>query len=153
MFGISGENLTRRLRSETFKKMLSQEIGWFDKQENNVGVLCTKLAVEASAVQGVRLFIFITHFIYCFFFKLRYFNLKATGVRIGFFLNVSGNLGLGIILSFVFGWAIALVIFAFIPLMIISGVVQTKMLSGFSSKDKEIFEEAGKVNFHFLKTL
>ena len=25
----------------------------FDKSENNVGILCTKLAVEASAVQGV----------------------------------------------------------------------------------------------------
>ena len=53
MFGISGENLTRRLRSETFKKMLSMEIEYFDKQENNVGALCTKLAMEASAVQGV----------------------------------------------------------------------------------------------------
>jgi hypothetical protein len=38
-----------------------------------------------------------------------------------------------------------LVIFAFIPLLIIGGVLQTKMLSGFSKKDKEILEEAGKV--------
>ena len=55
MFGMSGENLTKRLRSVTFKAILSQEIGFFDKQENNVGVLCTKLATEASAVQGVSL--------------------------------------------------------------------------------------------------
>lgn len=54
MFGLSGENLTKRLRSMTFKAFLSQEIGFFDNQENNVGVLCTKLATEASAVQGVR---------------------------------------------------------------------------------------------------
>lgn len=53
MFGLSGENLTKRLRSMTFKSMLSQEIGFFDHQDNNVGVLCTKLATEASAVQGV----------------------------------------------------------------------------------------------------
>lgn len=63
----------------------------------------------------------------------------------GFVLNVLGNLGLGLILSFVFGWAIALVIIAFIPIMIVGGTVQTKMLSGFSAKDKEIYEEAGKV--------
>jgi ATP-binding cassette subfamily B (MDR/TAP) protein 11 len=55
------------------------------------------------------------------------------------------NLGIGLILSLVFGWAIALVILAFVPFMVVSGVIQTKMLSGFSSKDKEILEEAGKV--------
>lgn len=53
MFGISGENLTKRLRSRGFKTMLSQEIGWFDDPKNSVGTLCTKLAVEAAAVQGV----------------------------------------------------------------------------------------------------
>lgn len=53
MFGVSGENLTRRLRSRGFKAMLSQEIAWFDDPKNNIGTLCTKLAVDASAVQGV----------------------------------------------------------------------------------------------------
>lgn len=57
-----------------------------------------------------------------------------------------GNLGLGLILSLIFGWAIALLIFAFVPFMVLSGIVQTKMLSGFSAKDKEVLEEAGKVN-------
>jgi ATP-binding cassette subfamily B (MDR/TAP) protein 1 len=53
MFAIAGENLTKRLRAKAFKCMLSQEVAWFDKSENNVGSLCTKLAVEAAAVQGV----------------------------------------------------------------------------------------------------
>lgn len=53
MFGLSGENLTKRIRSKAFKAILSQEIGYFDKEENNVGTLTTRLAVEAAAVQGV----------------------------------------------------------------------------------------------------
>lgn len=53
MFGFSGENLTKRLRSLCFKTILKQEIGYFDDQNNNVGKLCTRLAVEAAAVQGV----------------------------------------------------------------------------------------------------
>ena len=53
MFGFSGERLTRRIRSMGFQKMLTQEIGWYDRKENNVGVLCTKLSVDAAAVQGV----------------------------------------------------------------------------------------------------
>jgi hypothetical protein len=55
MFGFSGENLTKRVRSLCFKQLLKQEIGFFDDQNNNVGKLCTKLAVEAAAVQGVNL--------------------------------------------------------------------------------------------------
>lgn len=54
MFGVSGENLTKRLRSMGFKTMLKQEIAWFDNSDNSVGKLCTKLAVEAAAVQGVK---------------------------------------------------------------------------------------------------
>lgn len=53
MFGLSGENLTKRIRSRAFKAILSQEIGYFDMPENNVGTLTTRLAVEAAAVQGV----------------------------------------------------------------------------------------------------
>ena len=53
MFGIAGENLTKRLRSKTFKTILSQEVAWFDHPENNAGSLCTRLSVEAAAVQGV----------------------------------------------------------------------------------------------------
>ena len=122
MFGISGENLTKRLRSQGFKSMLSQEIAWFDEPENNIGALCTRLSVEAAAVQG------------------------ATGVRIGFVLMTLGNLGIGIIIAFVYGWALTLVILGFMPFLIAAGWLQTKMLTGFSTKDKEILEEAGKVS-------
>jgi hypothetical protein len=53
MFGISGENLTKRLRSNGFKAILSQDISWFDNPVNSVGALTTRLAVEAASVQGV----------------------------------------------------------------------------------------------------
>ena len=71
--------------------------------------------------------------------------MKTTGVRLGFLIMNFANLGIGIIISLIFGWAVTLVILAFIPFMVLSGIVQTKMLAGFSSKDKEILEEAGKV--------
>ena len=78
MFGWSGENLTKRIRSKCFRAMLSQEIGWYDMSENNVGKLTTRLATEAAAIQG------------------------ATGVRIGvrflyyafFFLTIKMNLSI-----------------------------------------------------------
>lgn len=52
-FTISGENLTARLRSRSFKAMLRQEIGWFDDDKNSTGALTTRLAGDAALVQGV----------------------------------------------------------------------------------------------------
>lgn len=53
-FSKSGELLTRRLRRLGFHAMLGQEIGWFDDHKNSPGALTTRLATDASQVQGVR---------------------------------------------------------------------------------------------------
>jgi ABC-type multidrug transport system fused ATPase/permease subunit len=121
LFACSGESLTKRLRAKTFHAILRQEIAYFDDPKNNTGALCTRLATEASAVQG------------------------ATGVRIGTTLQNLGSLGTGIILSFVFSWQLTLLILAFVPLMVAGGFLQSRLMTGFASKDKETFEGAGKV--------
>jgi len=61
-------------------------------------------------------------------------------------MQVLGNLGVGIIIAFVYSWAMTLCILAFVPLTIIGGVFQTKLMTGFSSKDKKSLEEAGKIS-------
>lgn len=122
MFGISGENLTKRLRSTAFKAILSQDMEYFDAPENSIGALCTRLSVEAAAVQG------------------------ATGSRLGFVLMAGGSLGIGVVIAFVYGWALTLVILGFMPLLILAGLLQTRMMTGFSQKDKQLLEEAGKVS-------
>ena len=52
-FTVAGENLTARLREWSFKAILRQEIGWFDNERNSSGILATRLAQDASRVQGV----------------------------------------------------------------------------------------------------
>jgi len=52
-FAKSGELLTRRLRKVGFQAMLKQEVGWFDNPYNSPGALTTRLATDASMVQGV----------------------------------------------------------------------------------------------------
>lgn len=147
MFAISGENLTKRMRTRAFKSMLSQDIGWFDAKENNVGTLTTKLAVEASAVQGVRHFPQPLNSIFIYYcLNLYKISLKATGIRLGFFLQLFGYLGIGIVIAFVYSWAITLLILAFLPLMIIGNVFQVKLMTGLTSKDQSILEEAGRVS-------
>ena len=57
-----------------------------------------------------------------------------------------GNLGTGIIISFVFAWPIILLILGFVPFIIAAGFLQTIALTGFQGKDKAVIEEAGQVS-------
>lgn len=52
-FGFAGEKLTRRLRIMTLTALLKQEIGYFDDERNATGILTSKLAVDASKVDGL----------------------------------------------------------------------------------------------------
>ena len=66
------------------------------------------------------------------------------------------NLGTGLIIAFIHSWAITMVVLAFLPFMIMAGIFQTKVMTGFANKDKNVMEEAGRVskkikkNFGFI---
>uniref|UniRef100_A0A3Q2CPV8 ATP-binding cassette, sub-family B (MDR/TAP), member 11b n=1 Tax=Cyprinodon variegatus TaxID=28743 RepID=A0A3Q2CPV8_CYPVA len=118
-FAKSGELLTRRLRRIGFKAMLGQEIGWFDDHRNSPGALTTRLATDASQVQG------------------------ATGSQIGMIVNSLTNIGVALIMSFYFSWKLTLLILCFLPFIALSGGFQAKMLTGFAKQDKQAMESAG----------
>lgn len=52
-FGLTGERLTRRLRVVALRKLLHQEVGFFDEENNSVGELSSFLAEKISLVQGL----------------------------------------------------------------------------------------------------
>lgn len=110
-----------RLRSKAFCAALRQEVAYFDNPQNNTGALCTRLATEASAVQG------------------------ATGIRIGVIIRNFVSLGAGIIISFVFSWQLTLVILAFVPFMVAGGFLESQLITGGVAKNKEAEEDAGMV--------
>uniref|UniRef100_A0A8C5WRX0 Bile salt export pump n=1 Tax=Laticauda laticaudata TaxID=8630 RepID=A0A8C5WRX0_LATLA len=120
-FAKAGELLTRRLRKIGFQAMLGQDIGWFDDHRNSPGALTTRLATDASQVQG------------------------ATGTQIGMIVNSLTNIGVSIIIAFYFSWKLSLVITCFLPFLALSGMVQSRMLIGFASQDKKAMEATGRV--------
>ncbi|KAL1786649.1 bile salt export pump [Sigmodon hispidus] len=128
-FAKSGELLTKRLRKFGFKAMLGQNIGWFDDLRNNPGVLTTRLATDASQVQG------------------------AAGSQIGMMVNSFANIAMAIIIAFVFSWKLSLVMSCFFPFLAFSGALQTKMLTGFASQDKEALEKAGQITSEALSSI
>jgi ABC-type bacteriocin/lantibiotic exporter with double-glycine peptidase domain len=44
------------------------------------------------------------------------------------------NLGVGMILAFIYGWSLTLVVLAFIPFIVVGGFLQTFLLTGFANR-------------------
>jgi hypothetical protein len=47
-FAIAGEELTKRVRGNMFRAMLSQEMAWFDRKDNGVGSIMRKIIWTSS---------------------------------------------------------------------------------------------------------
>ena len=61
---MAGERITKRLRYLSFRAMLRQEISWFDMKANSTGALLTRLASDASAIEGVSCNTLNNYFMY-----------------------------------------------------------------------------------------
>ncbi|KAK3571853.1 hypothetical protein QTP86_020453, partial [Hemibagrus guttatus] len=122
MFGKSGEILTMRLRSQAFKAILRQDVSWFDDHNNAVGVLTTKLAMDASMVKG------------------------AAGSRLGITSNAVCCLGIAVIIAFIYCWQLTLLILSCVPFLIGSHYIQMRALQGHTHKDQSALEQSGKIS-------
>uniref|UniRef100_A0A8C3RZ90 ATP-binding cassette sub-family B member 5 n=1 Tax=Chelydra serpentina TaxID=8475 RepID=A0A8C3RZ90_CHESE len=129
MFGKSGEVLTKRLRSLSFKALLQQEIGWYDDHKNAIGVLLTRLATDASQIKG------------------------ATGSRLGFFTKAACTLLTAIIIAFVHDWRLTLLILACIPFIIAANAIRVSSVAGHASKDQKALEEAGRISTEAIENI
>lgn len=57
-FASAGEQLTKRVRVQMLRSILQYEVGWFDKDENSSGSVCSRLATDANMVHVHPLTIF-----------------------------------------------------------------------------------------------
>lgn len=49
-FDRAGARLTRRLRAETFRTLLRQEVGFYDEEGHTLGALTSRLAKDVADV-------------------------------------------------------------------------------------------------------
>ncbi|KAK0413800.1 hypothetical protein QR680_007001 [Steinernema hermaphroditum] len=120
MLGRCGEAMTKKLRFEAFRNLLRQDVGFFDDKRHNTGKLCTRFATDVPNVRYV-------------FTRLPVVASAA--------VTLAGALGI----AFNFGWQLALVLLAIIPLLLASGYFELQMRFGKQMRDTRLLEEAGKI--------
>ncbi|KAJ3619098.1 hypothetical protein MTP99_005885 [Tenebrio molitor] len=120
-FAIAGEKLTKRIRGNMFRAILSQEMAWFDRKDNGVGALCAKLSGEAASVQG------------------------AAGIRIGTVLNSISTFIVANTIAFYFEWKLALVLMSFSPIILLSIFFEQKFIQGDTKVNQKCLENSAKI--------
>ncbi|PYI04582.1 multidrug resistance protein 3 [Aspergillus sclerotiicarbonarius CBS 121057] len=117
-FSYSTERLTHKARSQTFRSLLRQNVGFFDQKEHSAGALTALLATAATDLTGL------------------------SGPIIGAPLTFIATLITGVIISVAIGWKLGLVCTATLPIVTGCGYIRLRMLALFDSKVRKTHEEA-----------
>ncbi|KAK9494809.1 P-loop containing nucleoside triphosphate hydrolase protein [Lipomyces doorenjongii] len=112
------QKLVRRIRYQSFRQMLRQDIAYFDREENTTGSLTSTLSKDAQSVEGL------------------------SGATLGQILNSMVTIIAGTILSIAVAWKLALVCFACMPLMVGCGFLRFWMLQRFQEKAKGAYDKS-----------
>ncbi|MCO5594158.1 hypothetical protein L7F22_048181 [Adiantum nelumboides] len=112
-FAVVGENLTARVREIMFKAIIRNEVGWFDRDENNSNRLTARLAVDAAQVRA------------------------AVGDRLALILQNLTGFVTACVIGLILEWRLALVLLATFPLLIAAAVGQQLMVTGLAGNVKE----------------
>lgn len=129
MLSVAGERLTFRLRILTYRSILWQKIGWFDRLENSVGSLCVRLSNDASAIQG------------------------ATGARIGLLVQVSVSIFFALAMSLYFDWKLGLVSGVFVPMVLISGILGVKIEMGQNLVKTKALDQSARIGTEAISNI
>lgn len=120
-YTLMGERLTTRIRLLMFSAILSNEIGWFDLDENSTGSLTSKLAADATLVRS------------------------ALADRLSTIVQNVALTVTAFVIAFTLSWRIASVIIASFPLLIGASITEQLFLKGFGGDYTRAYAQATAV--------
>jgi ATP-binding cassette subfamily B (MDR/TAP) protein 1 len=108
-------------RQEYLENILKKRITFFDSEGNSPGTLTSRLATDSTQIQ------------------------ELLGTNIGLGVISVFNLTGSIIISFVFGWKLALVgVFSIMPIVLMAGYFRVTMERGFEALNAAVFAESSQ---------
>ncbi|UJR12090.1 hypothetical protein I4U23_016268 [Adineta vaga] len=76
---------------------------------------------------------------------------------IGIYLSVmcqnAGALGIGLLLGFIFSWQLTLLVIGFLPLNILGGLLQSRLMTGFERKNNGALVESWKISLETIQNI
>ena len=128
-FKYAGDLQTKRLRKKTLQSMLKQDMDWFDRPHHTTGALSTRLALDASYVQG------------CF------------GPSFGVLVEVISNFTFAFIVATYYSWSLSLILTSFLPLFLLTQIFQVIVTKRISTQDKRDLEKSGKISYEVVSNI
>ena len=116
-----GERMTRRLRLACFSSVTSLPASFFDKTENSVGRLTTRLSTDCALVKG------------------------ASGEALGSSIEGIASIVAAIAISFNASWRLALVLLVAFPLLVIGGWFEFRSVAQLAKGGNKELEDAGEL--------
>jgi ABC-type multidrug transport system fused ATPase/permease subunit len=114
LFEVIGERMTRRIRTDYFRSLLRQDMGWFDDPANALGVLTSRLAVD---IKLIRL---------------------TVGQGTGSTVSSLTALLAGFIIALIAAWQFALAFLATMPLLAMTEAINWALMKGGDSASKKV---------------
>jgi ATP-binding cassette subfamily B (MDR/TAP) protein 1 len=128
-FEVAGERYTKRLRAEIFRAFMKQEIGFYDDDDNSLGALTSKLAIDSKNVNELvtKTWGDITQIIVT----------AITGLSIAFSQS----------------WMLTLIILCMAPFIGFATGYESKIHRGFEDTTKKANEQSGEVAGEAIKEI
>jgi ATP-binding cassette subfamily B (MDR/TAP) protein 1 len=124
--GFLSEYLVYEFRSNIYLNILRQDLGFFDKSENSVGVLTTRLSSDVQCLQALTI------------------------DRLNLILFGLVSVLIGIVIGFYYDWRLTLVIFSLTPLLGIIGSLQVKLSSFGADEVKKGYESITSKSLEYI---
>ncbi|CAL5023522.1 unnamed protein product [Urochloa decumbens] len=128
-FGAMGEYLTKRIREKMLAKFLTFEVGWFDRDENSSGTICSTLAKDANVVRSL------------------------VGDRMSLIIQTVSAVLIAYVMSLVIAWRLAIVMIAVQPFIIASFYTRRVLLQNMSNKSIRAQSECSKLAVEAVSNL
>jgi ATP-binding cassette subfamily B (MDR/TAP) protein 1 len=112
LFNHVGERFTFTIRNRYFRRLLYKDMEYFDQEENQPGSISSRLALDCKSINSL------------------------ISTYIGAIFQSLSSLLIGIIIAFAFSWRITLVMIGITPILILSGVVRSKIMHATGKKEK-----------------
>ncbi|KAI7890516.1 P-loop containing nucleoside triphosphate hydrolase protein [Mucor mucedo] len=128
-FETAGERYTKRLRADIFRAFMKQEVGFYDDEDNSLGALTSKLAIDSKNVNELvtKTWGDITQII-------------VTAIT-------------GLAIAFSQSWMLTLIILCMAPFIMFATGYESKIHRGFEDSTKKANEQSGEVAGEAIKEI